>query len=104
MSAAQSTAYFPFVAGRTRGVARAQPHFALVCAVHALWTVAPLAVGAGVVATRLVQSVDKFAVALGTTVAFGLVGGIVSVAIQHRRFVAISPAERHARGHGSDAL
>lgn len=81
--------------GQARAVGRIPSHAAVGYAVFALWAVAPLAVGFGVVATRLVRP-DSFAVALGTTAVVALLGGVVSTAILRRRFAAaVPPAERH---------
>jgi hypothetical protein len=92
------------VDGRTRAVDRTHPHLAVGYAVLALWVVAPLAVGFGVVVTRFAQPGDQFVVALGTTAVFGLLGGLVSTAILRRRWAALPPVDRRARGHDSGGL
>jgi ABC-type Na+ efflux pump permease subunit len=97
MSAASSAAYGASVARQTRAVDRIHPHLAVGYAVLALWVVAPLAVGFAVVATRLAHTGDEFAVALGTTVVFGLLGGLVLTAILRRRAVVLRPSDRPAR-------
>jgi hypothetical protein len=63
-----------------------------------MWAVAPVAVGSGVLAIRLAQPADPFALAMGTTTGFGLLGGFLMAAILRRRLAHSSldrdPGER----------
>ncbi|WP_199509279.1 hypothetical protein [Nucisporomicrobium flavum] len=56
----------------------------LLVVLAAVWIVAPLAVGLGVLAVRLAQPQDAFPLVLGATTAFGLAGGVAVAAIQRR--------------------
>jgi hypothetical protein len=99
MPVATSAAYRASVARQTRAVDRLHPHLPVGYAVLALWVVAPLAVGFGVVATRLARAGDEFVVALGTTAVFGLLGGLISAAVLRRRLIALPASDRHLRDH-----
>jgi hypothetical protein len=55
-------------------------------------------------AARLAQPGDEFAVALGTTASFGLFGGLLSAAIRWHRSVSPLSSDQHASLHDHDEI
>jgi hypothetical protein len=67
-------------------------------ALFAAWVIAPIATGSGVLAIRLARPDDPFALALGTTTAFGLLGGLSAASILRRRIGRPSARDGEAAG------
>lgn len=80
------------VTSRTRTVDCPSAVAAIGYVVLAVWLIAPVAMVFGVVAARVVEPDDKFAAAMGTTTAVGVLGGLLAVAILRHRIGRTDPA------------